>query len=244
MVQYKLIATIKRLLENIFKVQINRRSLHGHNVSTDILKSGKQIGTIFDVGANVGHVALRFYNSLAPSRIYCFEPVASTFKTLIDSCARYPNIQCHRIAFGATPGESTIYLTEDCSGCSLLRLNSVIGQESVEVSTVDRFAEENQIARIDLLKIDTEGYDLEVLKGSERMLKENRIVFAIVEVGFHPGDHRHVLFDDVRFFLADFGFSVYGIYEQQLEWSGEPRIRFANACFLNDAAMVKDNRQL
>jgi hypothetical protein len=54
---------------------------------------------------------------------------------------------------------------------------------------------------------------------------------VLAEVGFHPGDDRHVLFDHVRDYLVPFGFSVYGVYDQQLEWSGENRLRYANVCF-------------
>jgi hypothetical protein len=112
----------------------------------------------------------------------------------------------------------------------------------VEVTTVDNFADENRVSRIDLLKIDTEGFDLEVLKGAKRMFAEGRIQFTLVEVGFRPGDSRHVLFDEVRSFLSGFGFYVYGLYDQTLEWSGELRLRFANACFVNESAICRDGR--
>jgi hypothetical protein len=48
-----------------------------------------------------------------------------------------------------------------------------------------------------------------------------------------------VLFDDAREFLMARGFHVYGFYDQNLEWSGESRLRFANVCFANEAAFQR-----
>lgn len=45
------------------------------------------------------------------------------------------------------------------------------------------------------------------------MLSLGNIVFVLEEVGFHPEDQRHVLFDDVRSFLLPRGYSVFGFYE-------------------------------
>ncbi|MCK5492946.1 MAG: FkbM family methyltransferase [Candidatus Omnitrophica bacterium] len=61
--------------------------------------------------------------------------------------------------------------------------------------------------------MDTEGFDLEILKGANKMLSLGNIVFVLEEVGFHPEDQRHVLFDDVRSFLLPRGYSVFGFYE-------------------------------
>ena len=89
------------------------------------------------------------------------------------------------------------------------------------------------ISRIDLLKVDAEGFDMEVLRGADRMLSAGRVGAVICEIGFHPCDERFVLFDEVREFLLPRGFSLFGIYDQQPEWSGEKRICYANALFLN-----------
>jgi Methyltransferase FkbM domain len=89
---------------------------------------------------------------------------------------------------------------------------------------------------IGLLKIDAEGFDLEVIKGARETLSSRRVRFVMVEVGFHPGDDRHPLFDEVRNTLMEHGFYVFGIYNQSMEQSGEPRVRFANVLFCHDAA--------
>jgi hypothetical protein len=75
------------------------------------------------------------------------------------------------------------------------------------------------------------------------MLSQGLIPFLIAEVGFHPRDerhgHGHVLIDNVRYFLMENGFAVSGIYDQEVEWSGEKRLRYANVCFCNEEAFSR-----
>lgn len=227
-----------RVIENLLGIKIHKLR-HGCEDWFDIQTSGCQINTIFDVGANIGQSALKFREAFPKSSIYCFEPVSSTFRKLKATVVRDSNINCYSIAFGSSPGNCTIYLPPNSTTSSLIPTPEATGSESVLVKTVDNFASENNIERIDLLKIDTEGFDLEVLKGASHMLSRRRIAFVLAEVGFNPMDKRHVLFDDVRSYLLEKGFSLFGIYDQYLEWSGENRMRYANVCFCNEEAFSR-----
>jgi FkbM family methyltransferase len=229
---------IRASIENLLGIQINRASHHGHRDCTDIKRSGCQISVIFDIGANIGQSALKFKITFPKTKIYCFEPVKETFELLRVNTRRYDNISCHQIALGSSEGHTTIYFTGQSNTNSLIKPNKIVGSEAVQLCTVDRFASDNQIKRVDLLKIDTEGFDLEVLKGAQSMLSSGQIAFVLAEIGFHPGDTRHVLFDDVRSYLLPMGYAVFGIYDQQPEWSGEKRLRFANICFSNERAFI------
>jgi hypothetical protein len=130
-----------------------------------------------------------------------------------------------------------MFLTPFSETNSLVRPpeNELLGSEQVKVITLDQFVRENNIDRIGLLKIDAEGFDLEVIAGAVGTLASGAVRFVLVEVGFHPGDDRHPLFDKTRDVLAPYGFRVFGIYNQSLEWTGEPSLRFANALFSRDA---------
>ena len=229
---------IKAAIDNLLGIQINLRSRHGHYDCHDIKRSGSQISVIFDVGAHTGESALKFSFAFPKARIYCFEPVRATFEKLKRNLAGYKKIICHNLAFGSSDGKATVYLTERSTNNSLLRPEAFVGSESVAVRTLDGFTAENQIGRIDLLKVDTEGFDLEVLKGARNMLSGRQIPFVITEIGFHPQDTTRALFDDVRAYLLALGYAVFGIYDQQPEWSGEKRLRFANACFCKESALV------
>lgn len=205
---------------------------HGIVDTADLSRVKGEIRTIVDVGANAGQSAIRFRAAFPEARIVSLEPIQATFDELVRRTAGL-DIQCHRLAAGSSDSVSTMYLTPFSETSSLMRPadDELRGMEQVEVVTLDGFLRDSGIDTVDLLKIDAEGYDLEVLKGASGVLSSGRVRFVTVEVGFHPGDDRHPLFDDVRDMLRQHGFSVFGIYDQGPEWTGVPALRFANAVF-------------
>jgi FkbM family methyltransferase len=176
-------------VEEWFGVNICRRR-HGQRDWVDIKMSGCVIKTIFDVGANIGQSAIKFRDAFPSATIHCFEPVQKTFQELVSTVDHYSNVHCHQNAMGSRECILPIYLTGQSVANSLIMPSVMVGTEDVTVLTIDDFASENQIARIDLLKIDTEGFDLEVLQGAQGLLGANEIAFVLAEVGFHPGDTR------------------------------------------------------
>jgi FkbM family methyltransferase len=229
---------LKSLLERLFHVRVYSTHPHGRDDCHDIQQTGREIATVFDVGANNGSSALKFLDAFPAATIHCFEPVTKTFEILQANVAARNEIRCHRLAMGSAPGVAKIFLTTHDTMSSLIRPETVLGEEPVTVTTVDEFAAAQNIDRIDLLKVDAEGFDLDVLRGAEGMLASDKIAFVLAEVGFHPGDARHVLFDDVRDFLSAKGFFVFGFYDQQLEWSGEQKLRYANVCFRRTPGII------
>jgi FkbM family methyltransferase len=157
--------------------------------------------------------------------------VQATFDQLQAAAAGDRKVFCHRLALGATPAETRIFVTDNSVTSSLHRPERYLHEEQVTVTTIDYFCQKREIDRIDLLKIDAEGHDLEVVQGASRMLAAGSVAMVLAEVGFTPGDDRHVLFDDVRDLLSPYGFRLFGIYGQQPEWTGERGLRFANALF-------------
>ena len=218
----------------LFGLKLYSVRAHGRDDVSDIQKTGKEISTIFDIGSHEGQSAVKFREAFPLATIHCFEPASIQYGNLIRRLSCDKRVTCYRVAVGSVPGLAEIFLTENSTMCSLIRPEYYQGTESVAMTTVDKFCSENGVRRIDLLKIDAEGFDLEVLRGAADVLSSGRVSFVLAEVGFNRDDQRHVLFDEVRDFLADRGFRLYGIYDQQLEWSGENRIRYANACFLRE----------
>jgi len=231
---------LKSQIESFLDIKIYSNHAHGREDWFDIKRVGSEVMTIFDVGANIGQSAIKFRRAFPDSKIFCFEPVESVFAKLAENLKGDERVSLHKIALADSSCQKTIYLTADSMTNGFESSLTAIGTASVPTLTVDEFARENAIDRIDLLKVDVEGYDLRVLEGAKQFLQTNRIVFVIAEVGFNESDSLHVSFENVRSFLASHGYSVFGIYDQQLEWSGQPQLRYANVCFINEKAMVNN----
>lgn len=153
----------KAKAEDLLGLQINRVYRHGYSECIDIKRSGCQIAIVFDVGAHIGQSALKFKIAFPKARIFCFEPVRYTFEILKKNTDSYIDISCNNIALGSSDGQATVYLTRHSTTNSLIKPNTITGSEAVEIRTVDGFASENLIERIDLLKIDAEGLDLSLI---------------------------------------------------------------------------------
>ena len=234
---------LRSVVEKLFGLQMCNISRHGFRECADIARRGYEIKVIFDVGANIGQSALKYKSAFPAAQVHCFEPVTQTFVELRRTMRGYSQVYFHQLALGSADAQARVYLTGQSVTNSLVKPAQSVGEEVVPLRTIDSFTAAQAIPRIDLLKIDTEGFDQEVLSGAARMFSAGAIGFVLVEAGFHPGDARHVLFDHIRDFLIPKGFAVFGIYDQELEWSGEPRLRFANVCFINENAWDEKNRK-
>jgi FkbM family methyltransferase len=190
--------------------------------------------TVLDIGANVGQSTLAFARWFPATTIWSFEPFEEPFRELARA-THSVNARCYKLAFAAEPGTATVELAPTSVNNSLRNDTENAGGETVRVATLDTFAEEHAIVRIDFLKIDTEGFDLEVLKGAERLLRSAAIAFVQVEAGMNRHNTKHVAFERLKEHLEERNYTPFGLYEQTPEWSGEARLRFVNAIFRSEA---------
>ncbi len=210
---------VKAFVERKFGVTISRAPLFPPNKHPDAalrkIRRWSSNDIIFDVGANDGRTIRRVQHQLNSPRILAFEPVSSTYQVLVDRTSQYENVSTFQMALGAKQREATIYLNEIAEMNSLSpEWGSPIGTEVVEVSTVDAVMKEQGIQFIHLLKIDTEGHDLEVLKGAQEALSSGRIAIVQVEVGFDQLEKDQPSLEQMRVHLAPLGYYLYGIYNQ------------------------------
>ena len=198
-----------------------------------------RLATIFDVGANVGQSTSAFRQLSPASKIFAFEPVKKTFEELSQAFQGDDKVQCYNLALGE---KSTTALIQ-AQGTNTMNRVLEAGEaapkhpvEEVQIDAGDRFCEAEHVDSIDFLKIDTEGYDLNVCKGFILMLVQQRIGLLQVEVGMHPGNSVHVPFEAFKALLEPLGYSVFKIYDQVME-SRRPNLRRANVVFVSKALL-------
>lgn len=221
---------LKTLSESALGVRFYRTLPHGIDFRADLARRGFTLATVFDVGANEGQTVEQVREAFPRATIHCFEPVQATFERLRRRVAPL-GVHCVQKAVGRTVGEATIHVAKNSLTNSLVNKPFDSSEQRVEVTTVDAYAAERGIGSIDLLKVDTEGFDLEVLAGAGRFFAERRVKFVLIEAGFHFDGNAHVPYERLHECLASHGFELLGFYHQTPCWSGANRLRFADALF-------------
>ena len=137
---------------------------------------------VFDIGANIGLFVKAFNKSQnKPKAILAFEPSSYVYSILKLTVARFKNVICHKLAFDEKDGETTLKMPLKKSGSIRVGL-SHIGQtpagdyleETVPTKTLDHFIAESEHDHVDLVKIDVEGAEFAILKGSDHVLNTLR----------------------------------------------------------------------
>jgi FkbM family methyltransferase len=197
---------------------------------------------IFDVGSNAGQSVRAFLREYPGSQFYCFEPALTTYQVIEATYGHFPQVKLFRKALGS---HKSIAELEHGSRSTMSRVTDQnpelpshpdATQELVEIDTLDAFCAENRISHIDLLKIDTEGGDLEVLQGASKLLAEHSVDLISVEAAMSRLNHRHCQLASLQHHLEDRGYYLFGVYEQKNEWvSRQPHLRRANALFISGA---------
>jgi len=203
---------------------------HGVSFAADYRRKfpRKPIRLIFDVGANVGQSVVEFQRDFPLATILSFEPDKNSFAIL-----QRINDRAYNLAFSSSPGQLRF---DNRSPDSKIRsIANDQGDESlpiVSVTTVDHFCSEQNISHIDLLKIDTEGHDLEVISGASRMLRDGGIDAVIAECSLKQQSKRLVSYTQLQIAMRDRGYVCFGIYQQAL---GGNEINWGNCAFVRQS---------
>ncbi len=200
-----------------------------------------QVRNVLDVGANVGQSAMQFRKVFPDAVIHSFEPVGSTVEMFKRNVAD-ASVHLHPLALGAFQGRVEMQVCKDARTSDMNSIGKshpylhdrTIKKEFVEMTTLDLWCETAGIEHIDFLKIDTEGHDLEVMKGATGLFERQAIRLIDIEVGINPTNSFHVPFHTVSEFLWNNGMLLFGIYDQIQE---VPQVgnylRRSNALFIS-----------
>jgi hypothetical protein len=95
-----------------------------------------------------------------------------------------------------------------------------------------------------LLKIDTEGHDLEVLRGAHRMLSSSHIGIAVVECSANTDNRYHVQFSEMHAFMEGHNYRLFAIYDQVAEWpTKKPNLRRINPAYISSEVVARNSGQ-
>ncbi|HCN30605.1 MAG TPA: hypothetical protein DIT64_18090 [Verrucomicrobiales bacterium] len=199
---------------------------------------------IFDVGANVGQTAAGFREHFPGAEIHCFEPVPASFRALQSHTAGM-DIRCHQLAMSDTPGRVKVRLLSDDPEFTMNSLSHEADADAegpgvawFDVVTLPEFCARHNVEVVHLLKIDTEGRDLHILRGAGAMLRAGRVWSIVLETVPAPyQDNGLVSLHEFTDYLRPLGFELYSLFDIMHQHGG--RVAFMNALFKHQSAHAR-----
>lgn len=143
----------------------------------------KKKGIIIDIGANVGFFSKLIRDLYPDSSVYAIEPVPVIFDCLTRNFLGDKDIHFYNIAISQKTKRVTMKFNAERGEISKI---SKDGNIQVEARSLDDFIEDQKIKRIDLLKIDTEGFEELVLSGAHKALSITNYLFIEVTIKDNP----------------------------------------------------------
>jgi len=165
---------------------------------------------VFDVGANIGTISIWLSKILKNGHIYSFEPQKQIYYQLCGNIAlnNLYNIDAYNLALGSTNDylyvkEPNYFIDNDFGTFSLVEEKIEVNKKTlvVKMVTLDYFVKTYNISKIDLIKIDAEGMDLEVLKGATEVIEK---YFPTIYIEHY--DNQKSSLDAIKKFLSPFDY--------------------------------------
>ena len=212
---FKLILDPNEPHDYTFYTLSNQNRPYEEETSDILIDNLKKDDTFIDVGANNGYFSLLASTLVGKKgRVFAFEPNPRAINKLKKSIKlnKFKNIKAFNIALGSRNTIKKLYLSTIEDG-----LNSFVNKQDTKgfiKSQIKKLDSLNIKNKIDFIKIDVEGYELDVLKGSKRVLMYNN---PIIIFEYNPGItgvYEH--FNEIIKFLDLLGFEVHDITSQGL----------------------------
>lgn len=177
---------------------------------------------VLDVGANVGSWSIAAIGQFESATVHAFEPIQDTYQRLVANVgsASPSRFVANNVALSSTAkAEMPMWLGHESKVASAVHRGDVDSGEQVAVESLDgdEYCASHGIEHIDLLKIDTEGHDLEVLRGFQGMLRRGAVDVIQFEFTLFAVYARTWL-GDFYSLLEPFGYSIGKLYPTWVDW--------------------------
>ena len=196
--------------------------------------------TVIDVGSNKGQFIMLIEKLYPDKKIYSFEPIMEVLEKQKKFFNYKKNISYYNFALGSSSSIKEFFITKRKDSSSFFKVNleknknknyQIKKTKNINIKTLDKIMIGKETIKPILMKIDVQGYELEVLKGSDKLL--NKIDYIVLEVSKNEMYKNQPKVDQIVDYLQNRNFYVL----KQSNWS---KIKKTN--FLQRDMLFKNNK--
>lgn len=165
---------------------------------------------VLDVGANIGYYTLLFASLVRGGKVVSFEPSSRERRLLQKNVDlnRMENVTVVGLGLGATAATGELHINNSNFGRNSIGMVQSGPSERIEIETIDNYIRQNSLTRFDLIKLDVEGYEIEVLKGASESIQKFRPLVSFESWSTH-NKHFHPDLSVEVAFLAALGYEFF-----------------------------------
>lgn len=236
-----------------FSIFSNRFEKKELKILQNIIKPGM---VVVDAGANIGlYTLIASELTGKKGKVFSFEPSKETFKRLINNIKlnNSLNVKAFNEGLGDNPNEKLIlrqdmgygdaerylFSGNEAPDIELENINAIKIGEEIIIDTLDNKLEEMGVKKIDILKIDTEGFEYYILKGAEKVLKNSPDIVILMECTALGTLRAKTTQKDVFQILKDNNLNIFYWNTILNDWSDDSGIYNAG-----DVLVCKNKKQL
>lgn len=175
------------------------------------------IDTILDVGANQGQYAVSMRKAGFKGKIVSFEPLSAAYKILAEKAGKDPKWSTVQTALGDVTGQKTLNIAKKPQASSIRKMNPALmdssdemeftGREEIDIQTLDSLFDTYVGPNENVyLKIDTQGYERNVIDGARHSLA--RIMGMQVELSLVELYEGEMVFDEMIGYIKKSGYTL------------------------------------
>ncbi|MBN9516655.1 MAG: FkbM family methyltransferase [Alphaproteobacteria bacterium] len=227
-------------------VKVRERGFLNKNATDDLVaRLAVEKPIIVDVGANKGDTVARFLEAFPAAGVWALEPHPDTYAGMAPRFAGDTRVRPRRLALSSRAGTSIMHsytnaainsLSPVAQGAEGLVDGSVVASAAVEVElqSLRQFCTNEGLERVDILKLDTQGHELDILQGETEFLRSGKVRFVLVELLFSSVYATQGRAGEIIGLLEGCGFKLFDFYDfaydetSGLKW-GDALLEFAPA---------------
>lgn len=202
-------------------VEQSGRLDHDRNMLPILLSHIPINGIVLDIGGFIGDHTIAYLNKVGENGIvYAFEPYIKAFECLEFNLKDYKNVKAFNYALGNSEDYISIEIVETNDGMNFIKEGN-----EVRITKLDTISQ--NFTKLDFIKIDCEGYELEVLKGGQHTIQKFKPKM-LIEINEMTLNRQGIKREDIYEWLDTAGYiyhNIYanhGLYESQMDIIAQP----------------------